>query len=348
MTKDSLYNLTLESFPYDEAKIMGKGVYKKLNFNPDTWEHAPRVVREKAKEYDLSLLKVLWQGLSKDGTRKFLLGLKDKNSIEAVLIESENDKRLRSTLCISSQVGCAIGCPFCHTATQGLTRHLTTAEIVGQYLTVSSWMRENVDKDYQISNIVFMGQGEPLHNFENVKKACYLLTDPLGIALSKHKVTISTSGLVPKIKQWEELPDVNVAISLHAIRNNLRSELMPINKRYQVDGLLEALKTIPVKNSRRIMYEYLLIKDLNDTQEDIDGLIENRPKKESKINIIPFNEYPESKFKRPSDEHIEWFQRSLQAAGLTCTVRETKGDDILAACGQLKTQYEKLNLPNSN
>lgn len=315
--------------------------FKKIELDTSRWNKVSKDSTEYIKNnFSLELLKVLWSGLSTDGTRKFLIGLDDGQSVESVAIPAKD----RLTLCISSQVGCAIGCTFCHTGTMGLKRNLTTAEIVGQLLTVSHWLKLNDPKFSRITNIVFMGQGEPLHNFENVKKAIAIFIHSNGIGLSKNKVTLSTSGLAHQIERWENFPDINIAVSLHAVTNDLRSKLMPINKSHDLERLFKALKTIPVKASRRITYEYLLIAGLNDRQEDIDGLCDLLIRKESKINLIPFNEYPGSDFKRPSDEKISWFQESLHARGYTCTVRTTKGDDILAACGQLKSEYEKLNL----
>ncbi len=327
------------------AKQIFDWVYRKGNYSPGEWSNLSSKNRELfQKNFTLSLPQVLWHGLSKDGTRKFLLKLDDTQTIESVVIAAKN----RLTLCISSQVGCAIGCTFCHTGTQGLKRHLNTSEVTGQYLTVSKWLRENVGEDCRLTNIVYMGQGEPLHNYENVRKATEIFLEPQGLGLGQRRITLSTSGLVPQIKKLTDFPPVNIAISLHSAKNDVRSELMPINKTYDLERLFEAIKTIPLKAHRRITYEYLLIKDLNDTPEDVEALSELLTQKESKINLIPFNEYPGSEYKRPTDEKIYWFMEQMSDKGFTCTVRHSKGDDILAACGQLKTQYEKLNLWNSS
>ncbi len=350
MSKKPIYDLTpseIDSFCKDHDlkdhvfSEINKWFFKKKEPDLSIWDKTSKVTRDFLEDkFEFTLPKIAWNGLSNDGTRKFLIGLSDSNTVEAVAIPAKD----RLTLCISSQVGCAIGCTFCHTGTQGLTRNLTTAEIVGQFLAVSKWLIDNVDKESRLTNIVFMGQGEPLHNFENVKRAIALFIHPEGIGLSKTKVTLSTSGLANQIERWEDFPEINIAISLHAVRNDLRSKLMPINKAHDLERLFKALKTIPVKASRRITYEYLLIDQLNDAQEDIDGLCELLVRKESKINIIPFNEYPGSEYKRPSNEKVAWFQNELHDRGYTCTVRVTKGDDILAACGQLKTEFEKLNV----
>lgn len=317
--------------------------YQKLEFDPDNWSNISKENREFIqKEFSLDLPKVVWHGLSEDGTRKFLLKMLDGNTVEAVVIPAKD----RLTLCISSQVGCAIGCTFCHTGTQGLTRHLNPSEIVGQYTVVSRWLKDEVDPEIRLTNIVYMGMGEPLHNFENVKTASELFLEDKGLGLGQRRVTLSTSGLVPQIEKLEEFPPINFAISLHAAHDNIRTELMPINKVYDLKRLFQAIKKIPLKAHRRITYEYLLIDSMNDRQEDIDALCDLINFKESKVNLIPFNEYPGCDFKRPSNNKIRWFQEALCERGLTCTVRTTKGNDILAACGQLKTFLEssKKNL----
>jgi 23S rRNA (adenine2503-C2)-methyltransferase len=323
------------------AKQIFDWIYKKHNFDFETWSNISKKLRALlVEEYAVNLPKIIWEGESSDGTRKFLLRLEDEQSIETVLIPARD----RLTQCISSQVGCAIGCNFCHTGTQGLKRHLTVAEVTGQFLAMSVWLKENVHPDERITNIVYMGQGEPLHNYENVKNATINFLDDNAFGLGQRRITLSTSGLVPKIKMLHDFPPVNIAISLHSAKNDIRTELMPINKAYDIKRLFEAIRTIPLKAHRRITYEYLLIDGLNDQDSDIDALCELLNRKESKINLIPFNEYPGSDYKRPSQKRILYFMGELNRRGYTCTVRQTKGDDILAACGQLKSEYEKLNL----
>lgn len=345
----SLYSLNLDDmrtvlkengFPRFAADQVYQWIYKHYVFDMGQWSNVGKKVKAFFFEnYDLSIPKIVWNGLSKDGTRKFLVGMGDGNTVETVAINARD----RLTLCISSQVGCAIGCTFCHTGTMGLKRHLTTGEIVGQWLAVQDWLNKNAE-DERLTNIVYMGQGEPLHNYENVRKSAQIFLEEKGIGLSQRRVTLSTSGLVPQIEKLWDFPPVNIAISLHAAHNDIRTELMPINKAYDLQKLFEAIKKVPLKAHRRITYEYILIKDLNDRQEDLDALMELLDKKESKVNIIPFNEYPGSDFKRPSEQRIRWFQKQLLNNDYICTVRVTKGDDILAACGQLKSEYEKLNL----
>ena len=338
----SLQEFLMENgFSKFNAKQLFDWVYKKQNLDQSQWTN----ISKKLKEFlflnlSFELPEVIWHGLSKDGTRKFLLRLEDKETIETVLIPA----RERLTQCVSSQVGCAIGCSFCHTGTQGLKRHLKASEITGQYLKLSMWLKENVHLDEKITNIVYMGQGEPLHNFKNVKTATEVFLDDNAFGLGQRRITLSTSGLVPKIEMLDEFPPVNIAISLHSAKNDIRTELMPINKAYDIERLFSAIKKIPLKAHRRITYEYLLIDGLNDQESDLDALEKLLNRKESKINLIPFNEYPGSNYKKPKKEQIIWFMNELNRRGFTCTIRQTKGDDILAACGQLKTQYEKLNL----
>ncbi len=243
-------------------------------------------------------------------------------------------------------MGCAIGCTFCHTATQGLKRHLKPHEVLGQFLVVQDWLTTQVGSDQRLTNIVYMGQGEPLHNYENIKKATEIFLEPKGLGLGQRRITLSTSGLVPAIEKLTQFPPVNIAISLHAAHNEVRTELMPINKVYDLERLFAAIKTIPLKAHRRITYEYLLIDGLNDGARDVQGLVELLPKNESKVNLIPFNEFPGSQYKRPPEKQVFWFMQQLESRGITCTVRTTKGTDILAACGQLKSAYEdgRINL----
>lgn len=346
------YNLTLsdlKEFLKDKgqkafvAEQIFSWVYKKYEFDPNNWLNISKDLRQLLIEsFDFSLPKIVWNGLSKDGTRKYLTAMRDGKSVETVMIAAESGRR---TLCISSQVGCAIGCTFCHTGTMGLTRNLETGEIVGQFLAVQDWLNKNTESQDKLSNIVYMGQGEPLHNFVNVKKATELFTEEKALNIGQRRITLSTSGLVPQIQKLDEFPSINIAISLHAAHNNIRTELMPINKAFDLERLFKAIKTIPLKAHRYITYEYLLIDHYNDREEDIEGLVKLLPKKISKVNLIPFNEYPESKFKRPSSQRIFWFRDQLEKNGITCTVRTTKGSDILAACGQLKSEMEKkLNL----
>lgn len=334
--------LTEKGFSPFGATQMFDWVYKKWVHNPQDWSNVSKAAKEFFTEnYDFSLLKVVWHGLSKDGTRKFLVKMNDGQTVETVAIPA----RERLTLCVSSQVGCAVGCTFCHTATQGLKRHLKASEVVLQYITIQKWLMDNVHVEEKLTNIVYMGQGEPLHNFENMKKATSIFMSERGLGLGQRRITLSTSGLVPAIEKLAvEFPPVNIALSLHSARNDVRTELMPINKVYDLERLFGAIKKIPLKAHRRITYEYLLIDGMNDTMEDVVALADLLNSKESKINLIPFNEFPGSKYKRPSEQKIMWFLDQMIKRGFTCTIRTTKGSDILAACGQLKSEFDKLNL----
>ncbi|MEX0798599.1 MAG: 23S rRNA (adenine(2503)-C(2))-methyltransferase RlmN [Bacteriovoracaceae bacterium] len=350
MNKLSFFDLTLEDLSnaleaagqkrFAAAQLFD-WIYNKQVFNMENWSNVSKSCKAFLKEtYSFELPKIIFHAESQDGTRKFLVQFHDKSSVETVVIPAKN----RLTQCLSSQVGCAIGCTFCHTGTQGFKRHLSPGEITGQFLAVSLWLKENAHEEEKQTNIVYMGQGEPLHNYENVRKATVNFLEQKGFGLGQRRITLSTSGLVPKIKKLHEFPPVNIAISLHSAKNDTRTELMPINKAYDLERLFEAIREIPLKAHRRITYEYLLIADVNDQKSDIEALSKLLNKKESKINLIPFNEYPGSNYKRPSNEQIFWFMDQMIKKGFTCTIRATKGEDILAACGQLKTEYEKLNL----
>lgn len=351
LMKPSIFDLTHE----DLQKVLAENgltkfgatqmfdwIYKKWEFGPENWSNVAKATREWISlNYDTSLLKIVWNGLSKDGTRKFLVKMADGQTVEAVAIPARD----RLTLCLSSQVGCAVGCTFCHTATQGLKRHLKVSEVVGQYMAVQQWLFDNVGPEEKLTNIVYMGQGEPLHNYENMKKATHIFMFEKGLGLGQRRITLSTSGLVPAIEKLAvDFPPVNLAISLHSARNDVRTELMPINKVYDLERLFASIKKIPLKAHRRITYEYLLADGMNDTMEDVVALAQLLNPKESKINLIPFNEFPGSKYKRPSEQKIMWFLDQMIKRGFTCTIRTTKGSDILAACGQLKSEYEKVNL----
>ena len=319
-------------FPSHLASQVFTWSYRRNESDVDKWSNVSTKAKTfLLKHYDRGLPKILWRGLSQDGTIKYLLQMEDKKSIEAVVIFSGR----RGTLCLSSQVGCAVGCVFCHTGTMGFERNLSVEEIVGQFLAVSQDLNREGMKP--LTNIVYMGQGEPLLNFSAVKKSVEIFMEEKGIGLGQRKITLSTSGAVSKIKQLWDFPPINIAISLHGADDDTRTRLMPINKHNELAGLFEAIKSIPLKAHRRITYEYILIDGVNDRKKDVEGLLKLLNTKKSKINLIPFNEYPQSSFKRPGEGKIRWFQGELVKRGYTCTVRATKGSDILAACGQLKS-----------
>jgi 23S rRNA (adenine2503-C2)-methyltransferase len=269
---------------------------------------------------------------SSDLTKKFLFQLSDRESIESVLIPNEE----RQTLCISSQVGCAMGCSFCLTGTLGLTRNLSLFEIVEQVMAV----QREVGPGTKITNIVYMGMGEPLHNFENVIESIRILLDERGLNLSKHKVTVSTCGLVPQMMEFGKLMDAKLAISLTGTTDEMRNKLIPMNRKYNLQTLMQACRDYPLKRRDRITFEYTLLKGINDSLEDakrLTKLLEGIP---SKVNLIPFNEYPGSPYERCEDEAMFRFQKFLLDRHIQANLRKSRGRDILGACGQLKATME--------
>jgi 23S rRNA (adenine2503-C2)-methyltransferase len=237
----------------------------------------------------------------------------------------------RLTACISSQVGCAMACKFCLTGVQGLDRSLQTHEIVTQV--------HELRRLAPITNIVFMGMGEPLHNLDNVAKACQILLDQDGLNFSKRKVTVSTSGLVPAIRELGRRVDVSLAVSLNGTTDEQRSAIMPVNKKWDISALLEACREFPLGPHRRITFEYVMLRDLNDSMDDAARLVKLTRGIPSKVNLIPFNEHSGAEFKRPDDKRVKEFQRYLLDRGVTATVRISRGRDILAACGQLRSIF---------
>ena len=277
---------------------------------------------------------------SVDGTIKWLLRFADGNEAEAVYIPDKE----RGTLCISSQVGCTLTCSFCHTGTQKLVRNLTVDEICGQVLLamdeLGDWPAGKPNR--RLTNIVLMGMGEPLFNYENVAEAMRIIMSGEGVALSKRRITLSTSGVVPEIKRCGEELGVNLAISLHAVRDKLRDELVPINRKYPLAALIDACRNYPgLSNARRITWEYVMLDGVNDSDEDCRALLSLIKGIPSKLNLIPFNPWPGSPYICSSDERIEAFAKQVLKAGYASPVRTPRGRDILAACGQLKSASER-------
>ena len=277
---------------------------------------------------------------SVDGTIKWLLRFADGNEAEAVYIPDKE----RGTLCISSQVGCTLTCSFCHTGTQKLVRNLTVDEICGQVLLamdeLGDWPAGKPNR--RLTNIVLMGMGEPLFNYENVAEAMRIIMSGEGVALSKRRITLSTSGVVPEIKRCGEELGVNLAISLHAVRDKLRDELVPINRKYPLAALIDACRNYPgLSNARRITWEYVMLDGVNDSDEDCRALLSLIKGIPSKLNLIPFNPWPGSPYFCSSDERIEAFAKRVLKAGYASPVRTPRGRDILAACGQLKSASER-------
>ena len=272
---------------------------------------------------------------NKDRTVKFLFKLKDDYKVETVLIPFNN----KYSICLSSQVGCAMNCSFCFTGKQGLTRNLTTSEIVGQFIQAWRWLATHRHGEERILNIVFMGQGEPLHNFDAVRKACEIFLSKHGTSIGIQKITISTAGYIPGLKRWsEEIPGVNLALSLHSPFEEKRNELIPINKKYPLEEVLAYIDRIPLNKKQFVTYEYILIKDFNDSAEDAKKLGTLLVGKSAYINLIPFNAFPGSHYQSPDLDKIEKFKEVLDTFKIPTLVRGAKGDDVLAACGQLNSK----------
>ncbi len=310
-----------------------------------------------AAAFTLDRPEIVAEQLSVDGTRKWLLRLPKRGhevrapEIECVYIPEED----RGTLCISSQVGCTLTCSFCHTGTQKLVRNLEAQEIVGQILLardrIGDWPGAEIpsnaaqlpDSDRKITNIVLMGMGEPLYNFENVRDAMDVTADGEGLSLSRRRITLSTSGVVPEIGRWGRETNTMLAISLHAVRDELRDELVPINKKYPLKDLLDACRNYPgASNARRITFEYVMLKGINDSIADARALVRLLAGIHAKINLIPFNPWPGTAYECSDWATIEKFADVVNAAGYASPVRTPRGRDILAACGQLKSESVKL------
>ncbi|MGE4324677.1 MAG: 23S rRNA (adenine(2503)-C(2))-methyltransferase RlmN [Pseudodonghicola sp.] len=299
-----------------------------------------------AENFTIEIPEVVSRQVSQDGTRKYLVRIAGGHEVEVVYIPEED----RGTLCVSSQVGCTLTCSFCHTGTQKLVRNLTAGEIIGQVMMarddLGEWPVPGAPKDETrlLSNIVLMGMGEPLYNFDNVRDAMKIAMDPEGIQLSRRRITLSTSGVVPEIARTAEEIGCQLAISFHATTDETRDVLVPINKRWKIDELLNALATYPkVSNSERITFEYVMLNGVNDTDEDAHRLIKlikdhGIP---AKINLIPFNEWPGAPYKRSSNNRIRAFADIIYKAGYASPIRTPRGEDIMAACGQLKSATER-------
>ena len=299
---------------------------------------------ELAEHFVIEVPEVVSKQVSLDGTRKYLMRIAGGHEVETVYIPEED----RGTLCISSQVGCTLTCSFCHTGTQKLVRNLTTAEIVGQVLVarddLGEWPEQGAPKNETrlLSNIVLMGMGEPLYNFENVRDAMKIAMDPEGISLSRRRITLSTSGVVPEIAKTAQEIGCQLAISFHATTDEVRDKLVPINKKWNIAELLDALRTYPkVSNSERITFEYVMLKDVNDTDADARRLVKLIKGIPAKINLIPFNEWPGSPYERSDWSRIEAFADIIYKAGYASPIRTPRGEDIMAACGQLKSATER-------
>jgi len=302
-----------------------------------------------AERFTVDRPEVVAEQVSNDGTRKWLLRLpsgetyEKPHEVECVYIP-ETD---RGTLCVSSQVGCTLNCSFCHTGTQRLVRNLTAGEIVGQVMVARDRLNDWADRENGsrlVTNIVMMGMGEPLYNFEAVRDALLIVADNEGIGISRRRITLSTSGVVPNIKRTGEEIGVMLAISLHAVRDELRNELVPLNRKYPIAELLQACRDYPgASNARRITFEYVMLKGVNDSLEDAKLLVKLLKGIPAKINLIPFNPWPGTRYECSDWDQIEKFSEYIFNAGYSSPVRTPRGRDILAACGQLKSETEKLS-----
>lgn len=303
-----------------------------------------KALRAKLEQHaEVRVPQVQFEKPSADGTHKWLLAMDGSNAIETVYIPDKG----RGTLCVSSQVGCALNCQFCSTATQGFNRNLSTAEIIGQVWVAAKHLGNVPHKQRRLTNVVMMGMGEPLMNFDNVVRAMSVMRDDLGYGLANKRVTLSTAGLVPMIDRLGEVSDVSLAVSLHAPNDELRTELVPLNRKYPIAELMDAcVRYAQRKRGESITFEYTLMKDVNDQPAHARELVrlmrefDNRlqMKDAAKVNLIPFNPFPGTRYLRPDDAAIRRFQKLLNESGRIAPVRRTRGDDIDAACGQLKGQ----------
>ncbi|MBN2721485.1 MAG: 23S rRNA (adenine(2503)-C(2))-methyltransferase RlmN [Campylobacterales bacterium] len=342
-TQDELSSMIKPAF---RVKQIWNWLYHRYVKSFDEMKNLPKELKAQLdNDFSLQPLEIATVQHSSDGSIKYLFRLRDGHTIEAVLLlmkdeEYHEDGTLkhhkRYTVCISSQVGCKVGCAFCLTAKGGFVRNLTAGEIVAQLLLIK---RENDIGANRRVNIVYMGMGEPLDNLDNVVKAVKIFADPDGMAISPSRQTISTSGLSSKIEKLGQMDlGINLAISLHAVDDELRQQLMPINKAYNITSIMEAVKHFPINQRKRVMFEYLVIKDVNDDISAAKKLLKLLSGIKAKVNLIYFNAYEGSPFQTPSRKSMIEFQEYLTKRGQLCTIRESKGLDISAACGQLREQ----------
>ncbi len=349
--KASILNYTLEELeevvsPNFRAKQIYNWIYNKRVKSFDAMQNIPKSMRQELdSRYTLYTTSIVNKQVSSDGSIKYLFKLRDGHTVETVLLlmrdtqynEDGSIKHLpKYTVCVSSQVGCKVGCAFCLTAKGGFIRDLDASEIVEQILQV--YNDNNIESNRRV-NIVYMGMGEPLDNLNNLAKAVKIFKEENGLSISPHRQTVSTSGLSSKIDKLAKMKlGVNLAISLHAVDDTLRQQLMPINKAYNIASIMDAVRRFPVNLRKKVMFEYLVIKDVNDDLASAKKLVKLLNGIQSKVNLIYFNPYPGSPFERPEPERVKAFQEYLLSKGVLCTIRESKGLDISAACGQLREQ----------
>ena len=354
MTKPSLLDYTQKELidiikPKFRAKQIFGWLYHNYATNYEDMKNIPKALKEElASKFVVDPLKVIKKEKSSDGTIKYLFELQDGKTIESVWLKMKDEQldidgkiiqEAKYTICISTQVGCKVGCSFCLTAKGGFTRDLSAGEIVAQVVDLK---RENNHKHNRKINIVYMGMGEPLDNLKNVSQAIKIFQEQEGLAISGKRQTVSTSGLSNKIDKLGEMDlGVHIAISLHAVDDKLRSELIPMNKAHNINSIIEAVKRFPIDTRKRVMFEYLVIKNKNDDITSAKKLVKLLHGIKAKVNLIYFNPYPDTHYDRPELKSMVNFQEYLINHGLLCTIRDSKGIDISAACGQLK---EKENL----
>lgn len=330
--------------PNFRAKQVWHWMYQRGVQSFEEMTNIPKDLKSRLDEhFTIGHPEVVTEQRSVDGTIKWLLKMADGQMVETVFIPEET----RGTLCVSSQVGCTLTCKFCHTGTQPLVRNLGAHEILQQVMhardVLGEWPSSQPanGKGRDFTNIVLMGMGEPLYNYNNVAKAMLICMDGEGLSISKRRITLSTSGVVPMIKKCGEELNVNLAISLHAVNDDLRSQIMPINKQYPLTELMQACRDYPLDARRRITFEYVMLKGINDSDADAHHLVTLLDNIPSKVNIIPFNKWPGSEFECSSRNRIESFAKILRDAGIDSPVRKTRGEDIFAACGQLKSASKR-------
>ncbi|MWD29614.1 23S rRNA (adenine(2503)-C(2))-methyltransferase RlmN [Aquicoccus sp. SCR17] len=351
LTRDGLRDaLIAHGTPEKQAKMrvgqIWQWIYQKGVRSFEEMTNLSKAYRaELETHFTIAVPEVVSRLVSNDGTRKYLVRIAGGHEVEVVYIPEEG----RGTLCVSSQVGCTLTCSFCHTGTQKLVRNLTAAEIVGQIMVarddLGEWPepgRAPKNETRLLSNIVLMGMGEPLYNFDNVRDAMKIAMDGEGISLSRRRITLSTSGVVPEIARCAEEIGCLLAVSFHATTNEVRDKLVPINKRWNIETLLGALKEYPrLSNSERITFEYVMLKDVNDSDADARRLVKLISGIPAKINLIPFNEWPGSPYQRSDEARIRAFADIIYKAGYASPIRTPRGEDIMAACGQLKSATER-------
>jgi 23S rRNA (adenine2503-C2)-methyltransferase len=330
-----------------QAKLRAKQLWHQIyNRGATSFETMSDIAKPQrawfAERFVIGRPEVVEHLVSTDGTRKWLLRTADGNDFEMVFIPDAD----RGTLCVSSQVGCTLNCRFCHTGTMRLVRNLSAGEIVGQVMlardTLGEWPSQPEGR--MLSNIVMMGMGEPLYNFENVRDALKIVMDGDGLGLSRRRITLSTSGVVPMMARAGEEIGVNLAVSLHAVSKEIRDEIVPLNRKYGIEELLEACAAYPgANNARRITFEYVMLKDKNDSDEDARELVRliRKYKLPAKVNLIPFNPWPGAPYECSSPERVQRFSDIVFEAGISAPIRRPRGRDIMAACGQLKSAAEK-------